>query len=148
MEAFFFLPQKQPQTRKQAVLDSLAEFLGPKARDPLDYCEKVSIHCGCLRAISNMIASPMSSQPLVEPTYMCHIAGFAWLPSWCLHFQKPVVSLVEKKTQVNKSNCLIVLFFQDWALESDNGGCPVNIMTPGAMTFHSGLRTPFFRLLT
>ncbi|XP_022093603.1 probable flavin-containing monoamine oxidase A [Acanthaster planci] len=64
----------EPQTRKQAVLDSLAEFLGPKARDPLDYCEK------------------------------------------------------------------------DWALESYNGGCPVNIMTPGAMTFHSGLRTPFFRV--
>ncbi|XP_038066143.1 probable flavin-containing monoamine oxidase A isoform X2 [Patiria miniata] len=63
-----------PDIRKQAVLDSLAEFFGSKARDPLDYCEK------------------------------------------------------------------------DWALESYNGGCPVNIMTPGAMTFHKGLRTPFDRV--
>ncbi|XP_033630696.1 probable flavin-containing monoamine oxidase A isoform X1 [Asterias rubens] len=65
----------QPEVRRNAVLDSLAEFIGPKAKEPLDYLEK------------------------------------------------------------------------DWALEPYNGGCPINIMTPGAMTyFYKGLRTPFGRV--
>ncbi|XP_038066065.1 LOW QUALITY PROTEIN: probable flavin-containing monoamine oxidase A [Patiria miniata] len=67
--------QIEPAVRQAAILDALAEFFGPKAKEPLDYREK------------------------------------------------------------------------DWALEPYNGGCPVNVMTPGAMTyFHGGLRTPFDRV--
>ncbi|XP_071814119.1 probable flavin-containing monoamine oxidase A [Apostichopus japonicus] len=65
----------EPETRKAALLESLVEFFGPEAGQPVDFAEK------------------------------------------------------------------------DWALEPYNGGCPVNFMSPGAITLYfDGLRTPFDRV--
>ena len=34
---------------------------------------------------------------------------------------------------------------KDWSQEPNNGGCPVNIVTPGAMRYYKELSTPFMR---
>ena len=40
----------------------------------------------------------------------------------------------------------VCLFNQDWSKEAWNGGCPVNVMVPGAMTNYGDcLREPFLR---
>lgn len=34
---------------------------------------------------------------------------------------------------------------KDWSKETYNGGCPVDIVTPGAMKYYNELSTPFMR---
>ncbi|XP_063067468.1 probable flavin-containing monoamine oxidase A [Engraulis encrasicolus] len=98
----------------------------------------------CPFSVTFDATSPSGSPALVG--FIAGLQAYDWSSRKMEERRGAVVSSLVRYLGPEASN-FIHYVEKDWSQEPYSGGCPVNVMMPGMLTyFHPGLRTPFGRI--